>query len=210
MLVVDDYRELEFLSTLLQKLGFDTMSFNKSAAVGSSGLSFVPDLLVSSAKSHLVDGMKLALRIRKSAPLAKIIFLYEPLQGLEIDKELKKMANAFLQGPVEPNAFISLLASMMNPNDGKNLLEKYRKISNGPFLELRKSQLAVMPKREAIGVRTKIYEDFLKRHDEPVTKTLSVSDLNRRASLQDTKSEDLSKLNEEKKAFVRALFKQRP
>lgn len=139
MLVIDEYNELEFLESLLRRLGFDVLSLNKDLSVPSAILGFFPDLVMAQVKSRAVDGVALSHKVRKLAPQARMVLLHpvgQPPKG----PELKNTVDAFLDMPVDPSKLIAMLAQL-GSLDEKILQDKLNRMAAGKMSEEKRVRL---------------------------------------------------------------------
>lgn len=139
MLVIDDFNELEFLESLLRRLGFDVLSLNKDLSVPSAILGFFPDLVMAQAKSRAVDGITLSQKVRKLAPQARMVLLHPGgLPPREAD--VKNWVDAFLEIPVEPSKLIAMLAQL-GSLDENVLQEKLNRFASSKMSEEKRIRL---------------------------------------------------------------------
>lgn len=130
MLVIDEYKELEFLESVLRRLGFDILSLSKDISVASAILGFFPDIVIAQGKSRAVDGVALGPKIKKTAANAKIVLLHPPGQLPKLTPEAKRTVDGFLESPVDTAKLISMLSSMGNMDESV-LQEKLNRIAAG-------------------------------------------------------------------------------
>lgn len=140
MLVIDDFNELEFLESLLRRLGFDVLSLNKELTVPSAILGFFPDLVMAQAKSRAVDGIALSLKVRKLAPQARMVLLHPIGLPPKAGAELKQTVDAFLELPVDPSKLIAMLAQL-GSLDEKVLQEKLNRMAAGKMSDEKRTRL---------------------------------------------------------------------
>jgi hypothetical protein len=140
MLVIDDYNELEFLESLLRRLGFDILSLSKDLSVASSILGFFPDLVIAQAKSRSVDGLALAPKIKRLAPNSRMLLLHGIGQAPRVSPEQKNSIDALMETPVDAQKLIFLLAQLGNMDENA-LKEKFAKIASAKMTEEKRIRL---------------------------------------------------------------------
>ncbi len=140
MLVIDDFNELEFLESLLRRLGFDVLSLNKDVSVPTAILGFFPDLVIAQAKSRAVDGIALSQKVRKLAPQARMVLLHPIGAPPKEGTALKHTVDAFLEMPVDPSKLISML-SQLGSLDEKVLQDKLNRMAAGKMSDEKRIRL---------------------------------------------------------------------
>lgn len=113
LLVIDDYGELVYLQTLLKKIGFDVDGVQNQKKVDDLVLSFNPDLIVATSKGKRVNGLKVAERIKRIKGLPKIILLIptamsEKMQGFTFNN-----VDSFIESPVKAVDLLGNLARVV-------------------------------------------------------------------------------------------------
>lgn len=140
MLVIDDYNELEFLESLLRRLGFDILSLSKDLSVASSILGFFPDLVIAQSKSRSVDGLALSAKIKRLAPNSRMLLLHPIGQPPRVTPEQKNSIDALMETPVDAQKLIFLLSQLGNM-DETALKEKFAKITSAKMTEEKRIRL---------------------------------------------------------------------
>jgi hypothetical protein len=128
MLVIDDYNELVSLEGFFRRLGFDVLSLGKDILAAGALLSFTPDLLLATAKGRQVDGAKLALRLKKSAPSAKIALMYPSSSKPALTSDVEMVVDALIELPWSARSLIDITAKLLGL-DAQPLLDKHEKIN---------------------------------------------------------------------------------
>ncbi len=134
MLVIDDYNELEFIETLLKRVGFDVLSLNKDASVADTLLGFFPALVVATLKGPLIDGLKTAALAKKQAPSTKVMLLYGKGAVPQLTGEQKTKIDALIEAPVQPQDTLLIIAQLLRM-DAPALLDKFEKLSRARHFE---------------------------------------------------------------------------
>jgi DNA-binding response OmpR family regulator len=127
LLAVDDYSELVYLQTLLKKVGFDVHGIQHTRNFEEVRLTFIPDLVVASAKGKNVNGLALMEKMKRRGGKPKSVLII-PKALAEKLKVLKlKNVEATVQSPVDPESFLQTLAELLE-KDPVGLLEKYERV----------------------------------------------------------------------------------
>lgn len=229
MLVIEDYSEMIGLESTLRRLGFDVLSVAKDVLVNDALLHFFPEILIANYKGRNVDGLKLALKLKRHQIPPAIALLHLGSAPL-LSGEDRRAVDAFLESPLKARTAIETIAKLagMPP---KPLLEKYEKVTNVD-LDITDELLIVGNKASAPAehvvkgewdpvktpgtsstarsTRTDRYDKFLAAHDEPVDRVMphdasmkAMMDLKKAAQAE---KDVLDKIDEEKRQFVKAMF----
>lgn len=233
MLVIDDFNELEFIETLLKRMGFDVLSLNRDAGFGDKALGFFPALVISTLKGPMVDGVKVSNVIKKQAPNTKMVVLYSKGTTPNLTNEQKSKIDALIETPVQPQDTLLIIAQLLK-SDAAALLDKFDKLARarnfgrGDEAIILKDDPAKIteptisspqggfggglgrasdqPKSE----REKRYDAFLEKNSEPVDRVVPhermVKDVQELAEASKSEQASLDALNEKKKEFVRAMM----
>lgn len=128
MLVIDEFSEMVGLESFLRRLGFDVLSLGKEMLVTDALLSFQPEVVIASFKGRNVDGLRLALRLKKTMiPPPRVALAYSGPRP-QIPQESQRLVEALIEIPVEPQSVIQML-SKLSGLPAEPLLEKYAKVS---------------------------------------------------------------------------------
>ncbi len=127
MLVIDDFNELVGLETLFRRLGFDVLSLGRDATVSEAILRFPPDLVLATARGRSVDGLKLAVKVKRTNPKSRIILLMQ--SGITLtNREISEgQVDALVETPFEPRAALKIVCRLL-ALEPDSMLEKYSKI----------------------------------------------------------------------------------
>ncbi len=126
MLIIDEYRELIALETFFRRLGFDVLSIGKDLLLNDALLRFHPDLVMSSHKGRMVDGMKVASRLRHLTPSPRVVLVIHSGSAIAIDKEQEQSIDAVIEFPAPADKIITVVAKLLGLDD-QPLIVKYRK-----------------------------------------------------------------------------------
>ncbi|MES2963776.1 MAG: hypothetical protein V4760_07775 [Bdellovibrionota bacterium] len=228
MLVIEDYSEMIGLETTLRRLGFDVLSVAKDVLVNDALLGFFPEILIATYKGRNVDGVKLALKLKKHQIPPAIALLHSGSAPL-ISGEDRRAIDAFLESPLRAKSAIETVAKLAKMPVAP-LLEKYEKVTNVDLSQgdelLIVGTKAAAPEVSAKGewdpvktpgsssisrsARSDRYDKFLTEHDEPVDRVMShevaakaMRDLKKAALAE---KDQLDKIDKEKREFVKAMF----
>ena len=233
LLVVDDYGELLFLQTLLKKLGFDVDGIQNERSFEDSFLALNPDVVIASAKGKKVDGLELSENMRKVRGLPKVILLaggplLDRLQTLQLVN-----VDGLLESPVSSMRLLAMIAAKCGL-DQAVLLEKYRKLKatlspereadlqilrrdeegelsldTAPLPQAQEVVTQASPSTLSIQQRQQRFQKTLSQIDKPQSERFERSRI-QQFTKEIRAGEDVKeniKLEEERQAFVRALFK---
>lgn len=229
MLVIEDYSEMIGLESTLRRLGFDVLSVAKDALVNDALLGFFPEILVVTYKGRNVDGLKLALKLKKHNIPPAVALLHAGSAPL-LSGEERRAIDAFLESPLKAKSAIETIAKLAQM-PAAPLLEKYEKVTNvdlsrgdellivgnkAPAAEAPLSKGEWDPVKTpgtstvARSARSDRYDKFLADHDEPVDRVMphevaakAMRDLKKAAQAEKA---ELDKIDEEKRQFVKAMF----
>ena len=151
MLVIDDFKELVHLESLLRRIGFDVLSLGKDILVNDALLRFQPDLVIASAKGRAVDGIKLSQRMKKLSPAPRIALAYQAGNPPTLPQEAQGAVDALIETPVHPLTVIKVLSQLM-ATPAEPLLAKYEKIAGKGATEIRESAAEKKMKSDAAPV----------------------------------------------------------
>jgi len=135
LLVIEEYQELVALENLLRRIGFDVLSVSKDVLITDALVRFAPDIVIASFKGRAVDGLKVAVRFRKSSPTTRIALTCVKNNASSITHEVQEVVDAFIVLPAQPHNVIRIVSGL-GELDSAPLLEKYNKISAQKPLEL--------------------------------------------------------------------------
>lgn len=227
MLVIDEFSEMVGLETFLRRLGFDVLSLAKESLVPDALLSFQPEIVIASFRGRNVDGLRLALKLKKTVlPPPRIALAYSgPMP--QVPAESQKLIEAMVEIPVEARSAIQMLAKLSGL-PAEPILEKYAKVSTAVLTRdeqvviitdnsnrTPKSPSAVSgataPAAVARTERSNRYDEYLAKHgDERADKVLphdkaakAMAKLKRDS---ESEKENLDRIQAEKQAFAKALF----
>jgi hypothetical protein len=141
MLVIEDYKDLVSLENFFRRLGFDVLSVGKEVLVSDAMMRFLPDLVIANAKGRVVDGARLAPKVLRHAPQAKIALLFPVGAMPTLAPEVRGLIDALVEIPYRPRSVI-LVAAQLTGLDPQPILEKYEKLEFGKNKDLSDFKLA--------------------------------------------------------------------
>lgn len=126
-LVIDDYNELIYLQTLLKKLGFDVEGLQNPKKYADLSLGFNPQVLITTARGKVVDGVALAKNVRKRNGSPKIIALKSHEVNLSSETLEEAGIDMVVETPINPKRLILALATI-GSLDENVMFEKFSKM----------------------------------------------------------------------------------
>lgn len=223
LMVLEDYGELMFLQTVLKKIGFDVDAIQSPRAFQDSVLGMNPDVLVMTAHGKRVNGLELNRGLRRVRGMPRAILLRSP----NVPQEQDPLVSGWLNTPVAAVDLLNMIADTCGLDKQllqdkfsklklKEIEEKTRELkvhevddrtlerseqSSGNFGTWQASTLSSKDRQER-------YKKFLSEAP-PKEHGFAIKDVQEK--IRDLrKSEnpaDLEALEQERKAFVRHLFK---
>ena len=209
LFVLEDYNELRVLETIAKKLGFDTLGVQNDLAVNEAILSFRPDVVVSSGAGQRVNGMKMATRLRRSATGPKVMLLF-PRGQFPSPKELKTLpVDLVLESPAPPKAFLDGVSRLIGV-EFQQLWGKYEKLEARARKEKEGSTFVRGGEApSSLSPRERRYQEAAESEPLPDFQPLprEMVEDNIRFFQERDKKLDVERIEAERKAFVKALFK---
>lgn len=225
MLVIDDYNELVFAENLLKRMGFDVLSLNRDNTFADAVLSFFPEVLIATLKGRHVEGLRLAITLKKKYPNSKTIVLAPQAKDLTLPPEAR--VDALLDIPIQAIPLLKELCRLLKL-DETQVLEKFEKLNKARNFS-RENEMRMAEGESASGntfvkgaapqpnktpsAREKRYEEFLAKTDDKVDKVIPhppIAAHTKAAAAADAQSANKAideKLLEQKREFVKALMK---
>lgn len=221
LLALEDYGEMIFLQILLSKLGCDVGTLKNPKALSDSIYKMNPEILVMTAKGKRVNGCELSANVKKTHAKTKVILL-APLQVRDRLTPMEiQHAEAVLETPVNPPAFIETLAKLSNM-DSAALLEKYNRVKPqiSKSAEVESAYITGPATAEnkidrgeliftARAPQSKRYEKFLKLDKPPKQVFFSKNTIQDAVKEIRQAHEENKFLDDERQAFVKALFQKK-
>lgn len=231
LLVIDDYGEMVYLQTLLKKIGFDVDSVQSQRTFSSKNLGFNPQIIIATADGRRVNGIEIAQNLRKRQGFPKILLIGPPTQLHELDAKNIKEVDGVLESPVNIQSLLEVIAKL-GQIDHNSLLDKYSRMrahlhpdeegdltllkgdsSTGEISSPHPSHSSPEPTRSQMTAQER-ESRFKKQLDVLPTPTQfsfsrDVVALTNRELRRVENEDQLHPLEEERRGFVKALFKQK-
>jgi response regulator RpfG family c-di-GMP phosphodiesterase len=236
LLVVDDYRELVFLQTLLKKMGFDVDGTQNLKKYEDLKLALNPDLIIASSKGKAINGLKMAEELKRPQGIPKFILIVPHKMAQKVFGLQLKNVDGSIDSPIDAKKLLTTVAKVMGI-DADPLIEKYNKmmthldadqesdlqiLKSGPLVESEDQMLTELTPRSvssglapSVRVTSISSEDRAQRMAESL-KNLEVPPVNGFAKdvvhqwnkrIRDEEAkQDLKDLEDERQAFVKTLF----
>jgi len=218
LLAVEDFGEMVYLQILLSKIGFDVGTVKNPKVLMDSLYKMNPDIVLLTARRKRVIGIELSKQTKKVVPKCKIILLAPPHIREQLTKSELMHAEAVLEMPVNPPALLEMIARLSSLNV-ESLMDKYKKM---------KAQLPAVPKASTyiqgsdydhdhdnevmrLPAQSERYKNFLTLDEPPKVESFSkqkVVDIVKEIRAEPVTVVDAD-LEDERQAFVKALFKKK-
>lgn len=127
MLVIDDFNDLLALESFFRRVGFDVLSLGKDSLVADAMLGFVPDFVMMTAKGRVVDGSKLAIRLKNLPSPPVVAAIYPAGQPPVLTQDAEAAIDALVEIPFHPKMLLGLLADRTGI-DKRALIEKFERL----------------------------------------------------------------------------------
>lgn len=127
LLLVDDYRELVFLQTLLKKTGFDVDGTQNGSKYEELKLTLNPELIIASSKGKTINGLKLAEDLKKHNDLPNFILIVPHKMAQKVHGLKLKNVDGIIDSPVDAKKLLVTIAKVAGL-DSDALVQKYRKM----------------------------------------------------------------------------------
>jgi CheY-like chemotaxis protein len=226
LLVIDDFNDLNLLENTFRSLGFEVLSLSQEHLVDESLRGFLPDLVIATAQGPIVDGVGLAARLSQRRSPPKTILVHLAGQESTLNVENSSLIAARLESPIQALQAIRTISGVIGEPE-EALVEKYLKLVD------QKNQPGGQASQSAQGARTSViwdpirtpgraatarsersdrYEKFLAEQDDPKAFGALPKELGQGAAGKQKKESAVEKvagekLNEQKRDFVKALFR---
>ncbi|MCC6276877.1 MAG: hypothetical protein IT289_03050 [Oligoflexia bacterium] len=222
LLCIEDYNELLFLEGLLKKLGFDIESIRNEAALSEKVIGFSPDVVIATGDGNKVQGQRVSKKVKKKDSGPKLILLFPRLKLRNQNLLSQYTADAAVETPLNPRSIINSVCQVAGI-DVDLITQKFEKLSiskdgqNDPMQIIqgktktpeKRTDGPPLPSEEENSIRMKHYKELLKNapqshvngfpHNRVADETAEIRKW--------ANHNDVKQIDEERKAFVRALFK---
>lgn len=127
LLLIDDYRELVFLQTLLKKTGFDVDGTQNGNKYEDMRLTLNPELIIATSKGSSINGLKIAEDLKKRNGLPNFILVVPHKMAQKVHGLVLKNVDAIIDSPIDAKKLLVTMAKVMEL-DAEALISKYNKI----------------------------------------------------------------------------------
>lgn len=222
LLLTDDFNEMTFLETLLKKLGFDTLGIQNPAQAQEKALAMNPEMLVLSdvIKGHSTHQVLESLV--EYRPNMLVILMKSDVRAQT--HHIPEFINKIVKSPIDPVDFIEAVCSVAKLNQ-EQYLEKFYKlglfkgVSGGGDPITVTGKVKTAPDTQYVrglknldkpnAERKKRFAEQVKNISEPKADKVDHKTAVKEAQEYRQRSNDteIKKIDEQRKDFVRALFK---
>jgi DNA-binding NtrC family response regulator len=225
LLVIDDYSELTYVQTLLKKVGFDTEGVQTQRKYADAALGFNPQVVIVTGHGKNVDGFRLAQSIQRRNNWPKVIITDnsgEPYSQQFLDD---MCVDKVIGSPMAVRELLQVLAAI-GDMDFEVLIEKYNKIKGslqrdgapqgGSGIQGSDSKVVSTVKKSALVANPEEDKKRKSRFEQNLIPGLNTksSSYQREQIIAATKKirtaeapEDLPEVEDQRKKFVKALFR---
>lgn len=224
LLITEDFNEMTFLETLLKKLGFDTVGIQNPSNALERAMELNPELVILGDEIKGKSTSTLVSALVGASPTVKVILIRSDITALS-DHKQEQLDDA-VKSPVDPVKLIERICKVGGLND-EQLLTKFFKL--GLFVGSSNSQknsiITVKGKIQPVSEtrfikrlqqvpqseekRTHRYEKAVSEIGQP-----KVTQIDQKVAVEEareyrkrTMDTEIQKIDEQRKSFVRALFR---
>lgn len=212
LLVLEDYNEQVFLETLLKKIGFDALSVRNELLLSDQMLIFKPDVIIGTGDGVKLKGINIQRKMQKNRVPAKLILLF-PLQKLQDQKLMASYsADVAVETPVNPRVLIETIC-IVAQLDASSVIKKFEKLPIAKNEEVKSDGIKVVSGKldDKKYSRKDQYSQILKKSqsypDLGFAKPSVAEELTKIRQYEKEETEEVKKIDEERKKFVVALYK---
>jgi len=213
LLAVEDFGEMVYLQILLNKIGFDVGTVKNPKALTDSLYKLNPEIVVLTARGKRVIGSELSVQTKKVVPKAKVILLAPSSVHGQLTKSEVANAEGVLETPVNPPAFLEMIARLGNLNSDQ-LLEKYKKVipqlptDANSAITIVSGSAEAQPEVMEVKSKESRYKKFLTLSEPPKAQSFSRQKIVEIVKEIRSEAKDPN-LEQERSAFIEALFKKK-
>lgn len=214
LLAIDDYAELVYLQTLLKKIGFDVDGAQTQRACDEAFLRMNPEVLIAAAFGKRISGFEMVKNLKRPRGLPKVVLL---VAAQSKEKEMiGGKADAILESPADPRRLLETLA-LVGGLSPEPLIEKYMKLRalvSPKEVGTSSAGAAKLTTSLSPEQRQQKYQQFMSTQRDlpknnggyPKNKvTQYTKDIRATENIK-----ELEPLEDERQAFAKQLFKQKP
>lgn len=224
LLISDDFNEMTFLETLMKKLGFDTMGIQSPSVALDKAMIMNPEMIILSDYIKGNSTHQLLESLVSFRPNMFVILMKGNLNAPSL--HVAEFVNKVVKSPVDPADFIQSICEVAKLN-ADQYLEKFYKLGlfkgagaasepftvSGKIKSVADTQYIKNLKANVVDKtaeeRKKRYSAELKSLSQPKVDKVDhkVALKEAQAFRQRTNDIEIQKIDEQRKNFVRALFK---
>ncbi len=227
-LVIEDINQMNSLKVILSKLGCIVETLGVELGLKDRILAFRPEVVITAGGGKKVNPLNVTQKVRETGRDIKVLLLLGKGMKISLNDLAENRYDAFIESPFEP---LRLITTLNQFNKGKNnidLVEKYQKIMSGNFASPQENRI-IANKKSALGdekqsvfgakfstsidnaSRVKSYEDltFGLTIDPVSTISKSAARVKMVELQKDWDREKLDDIDEEKRRFVKELFRKK-
>ncbi len=224
LLIIENFSELNQMSTLLEKVGCDVDSMSKEVGLSEKILSFRPEVVIVSASNQKIEHEKITSKLRAINVFSGKIILMIPVEKkVDPTKFSNGIFDGILEHPFDPRSLMNLIVQLVSGNKKGEMIEKFQKFLIQGSLGIDVAKVAKNPNiaNETEDIVKTIFISNAKDHEKNLKyskmvsnikigpSTITKNDANKRVKeLQkgwDRKF--LDEIDTEKKEVVQRLFK---
>lgn len=127
LLLVDDYRELVFLQTLLKKTGFDVDGTQNGGKYEEMKLTLNPELIIASSRGKTINGLKLAEDLKRHNDLPRFVLIVPHKMAQKIHGLKLKNVDGIIDSPIDAKKLLVTIAKVCGL-DSEALIQKLNKM----------------------------------------------------------------------------------
>lgn len=127
LLLVDDYRELVFLQTLLKKTGFDVDGTQNGGKYEEMKLTLNPELIIASSRGKTINGLQLAEDLKRHNDLPRFILIVPHKMAQKIHGLKLKNVDGIIDSPIDAKKLLVTIAKVCGL-DSEALIQKLNKM----------------------------------------------------------------------------------
>lgn len=225
LLILEDFNELQFLESILKKVGLDTMGLLNDTSLADKVMIFNPTVVVAHGRGARVSGLAIAKKMREIKTESKVVLIF-PADAKPAPHEVMGVRlDAILESPLNLTRLIEVLAKTASL-DAKPMLEKLEKIANSlgnaptgwsshtntamdPTQGVSRSQSSLEASQQGKARSHRMKQILAENKDfRPEQTVFDRKDLKKRQKemSKEWDADKLAELDEERRQFTEALF----
>jgi CheY-like chemotaxis protein len=115
--VCDEQRNADALAVIMRRFGFSTYAFYDAASVLEFAATVTPDLMITEVQSPGMNGVDLAIALRKLVPDVKMLLFADQACTEDLLSKARDSGYVFsvLAKPISPTDLLAQISSLMSP-----------------------------------------------------------------------------------------------